>query len=332
MLEQLPAAFALGSVVSAWVLVGVVRQLAIRHGVVDHPTDRSSHAVPTPRGGGLGALLVVLVAWGWRATHPVTWTILVPLAGLAMVGLVGYIDDRRGLSVRSRLVVHVLAASSVGFVAASAGSPVLLAAGMFLWWTFWTISSINLVNFMDGINGLVVSQIAVFALSLALFPDPTRTVPLLAIIVVGACAGFLPWNFPRARIFLGDVGSGALGYLVPVLALLAMRQADVDIVRAHLPLLPLFGDATWTIVRRWRRGERVTAPHRSHLYQRLANGGLGHTRVTLIYAAASICGAFVAHLGPVSVGSPWVVAYGALTVIGGVLLDRHAMATSRRGL
>jgi hypothetical protein len=104
-----------------------------------------------------------------------------------------------------------------------------------------------------------------------------------------------------------------------------MRGGDIDIVRAHLPLLPLFGDAAWTILRRWRRGERVTAPHRSHLYQRLANGGLGHTRVTLIYSLASICGAFTAHLGPVSMDRPWVLIYGGLIVIAGVLLDRHAM-------
>jgi len=318
-----------GSAGSAAVLVGLVRQLAIRHGVMDHPTTRSSHAVPTPRGGGLGLLLVVVGAWGWLATHPLTWTILVVLLGMVMVGVVGHIDDRRGLSVRSRLVVHAIAASSAGFVAAAGGSPPLIAAAVFLWWTFWTISSINLVNFMDGINGLVVSQVTVFALSVALFPHPTCAVPLLAMIVAGACVGFLPWNFPRAHIFLGDVGSGTLGFLVPVLALFVMRGGDIDIARAHLPLLPLFGDATWTILQRWRRGERVTSPHRSHLYQRLANGGLGHTKVTLIYTLASICGAFAAHLGPISGGRPWVLIYVILTVIGGVLLDRHAMVSAR---
>ena len=321
----------LASGLAAAVLVGVVRQRAIRHGVMDHPTTRSSHAVPTPRGGGLGLLLVVVALWGWRAIHPLSWILLVLLGGLAMVGLVGHVDDKRGLGVGSRLVVHVVAASCVGVVAAAAASNPLLAAGLFLWWTFWTVSSVNLVNFMDGINGLVASQVTVFAVSLALFPDPTRTVPLLAMVVAGACVGFLPWNFPRARIFLGDVGSGTLGYLVPVLALLVVRGGDTDIVRAHLPLLPLFGDATWTILRRWRRGERVTAPHRSHLYQRLANGGLGHARVTLIYALASICGAIAAHLGPLTGGRLSVPIYAALTVIGGVLLDRHAVATARTG-
>jgi UDP-N-acetylmuramyl pentapeptide phosphotransferase/UDP-N-acetylglucosamine-1-phosphate transferase len=321
--------FALGSALSASVLVGVVRELAIRHGVMDHPTTRSSHAVATPRGGGLGLLLVVLGAWGWIATHPLTWTILALVVGLAMVGLVGHIDDRRGLGVGSRLAVHVLAASIVGFVAAAGAPHALLAAGLFLWWTFWTVSSVNLVNFMDGINGLVVSQVTVFALSLALFPDETRAVPLLAMIVAGACAGFLPWNFPRARIFLGDVGSGTLGYLVPVLALLAMRGGDMDIVRANLPLLPLFGDATWTIFRRWRNGERLTAPHRSHLYQRLANDGLGHAKVTVMYTVAAVCGALAAHLSGDAWMTPWTLSYAALTLIAGFALHRRATARSR---
>ena len=320
---------AAGCALSAWVLVGVVRQLAIRHGVMDHPTTRSSHAVPTPRGGGLGLLLVVLAAWGWRATHPVTATILVLLAGIAMVGVVGQIDDTRGLGVGPRLAVHVVAASLVGIVAAAGGSTPLIATGLFLWWTFWSISSINLVNFMDGINGLVVSQVTVFAVSLALFPDSTRTVPLLAIIVAGACVGFLPWNFPRARIFLGDVGSGALGYLVPVLALLAMRGGDVDIVRAHLPLLPLFGDATWTIFRRWRNGEQLTAPHRSHLYQRLANDGLGHTAVTAMYTGAAVCGALAAHMSGDGWLSPWTLGYAAMTVVAGLVLHRRVTVHRR---
>jgi UDP-N-acetylmuramyl pentapeptide phosphotransferase/UDP-N-acetylglucosamine-1-phosphate transferase len=323
MLEDV-GSFALGSALATCVLVGMVRRLALRHGVMDHPTSRSSHAVPTPRGGGLGLLLVVLAAWGWIATHPVTWTLLVLLAGIAMVGIVGQIDDTRGLGVGARLVVHVSAASFVGFSAAVGAATPLIAAGLFVWWMFWTVSSINVVNFMDGINGLVASQVIVFALSLAMFPDPAHVVPLLALIVAGACVGFLPWNFPRARIFLGDVGSGTLGYLVPVLALLAVRGTDIDIVRAHLPLLPLFGDATVTIVRRWRRGERLTEAHRSHLYQRLANGRLSHTAVTCIYAVVALLGVAAAHLGDASTAWLWMLVYAAIIVVLGVVLDRFA--------
>jgi len=318
---------ALATTLAALLLVGLVREIAVRHGVLDHPTGRSSHAVATPRGGGLGVLLAALPICVWRASHPPSWPVLWTLAGAAIVAVVGWADDRQSLPVRARLAAHLVAALAVGALALQGGPSPLIGVAVFLWWTFWTMSSINLVNFMDGINGLVASQIAVFACSLALFPG-AGTAGFYAAVVAGACVGFLPWNFPRARIFLGDVGSGGLGYLVPVLAVLTMRNADIDIVRAHLPLVPLFGDAVVTIFRRWRRGERLTEAHRSHLYQRLANGGLGHTRVTAIYTFAAIVGAVAAHADRALGAFVWA-AFVALTVLAGALLDRRAQSISR---
>jgi UDP-N-acetylmuramyl pentapeptide phosphotransferase/UDP-N-acetylglucosamine-1-phosphate transferase len=313
----------------AFLLVGLVRAIAERQGVLDHPTDRSSHSVPTPRGGGLGLLLPVLGMCGWRAAHARSWDVLATLIGVAVVASLGWADDRRGLAVRVRLTVHVLAACGVGLLALNSSSAVPVRIALFAWWTFWTVSSVNLVNFMDGINGLVASQIAVFAFSLAFFPARDASASYYAMVVASACVGFLPWNFPRARIFLGDVGSGGLGYLVPVLALLTMRSSGIDIVRAHLPLFALFGDATWTFLRRWRNGERVTEAHRSHLYQRLANGGMGHAPVTMIYAFASLCGAVAAHADRYTGGVQSTIAFLAATVLAGVLLDRRANRATR---
>jgi UDP-N-acetylmuramyl pentapeptide phosphotransferase/UDP-N-acetylglucosamine-1-phosphate transferase len=315
--------------VSSAALVGLVRVIALRHGVLDHPTERSSHVAPIPRGGGLGLLVAALGLSFWRAADPPLVRVLLCFAAACAVAFVGWVDDRRSLSVRTRLAVHLLAAVFVGLLSLEGTHSPLVAALVMGWWIFWTVSSINLVNFMDGINGLVASQVAVFALSLALFPDPTSTASFYAIAVAAACLGFLPWNFPRARIFLGDVGSGGLGYLVPVLALLAIRGQGVDIIRAHLPLLPLFGDATWTILRRWRNRERLTAPHRTHLYQRLANGGMGHTRVTLLYTAVALCGLLVAHMDRFSLVSPWFLSYLAVTVLFGALLHRLTRPDTR---
>jgi UDP-N-acetylmuramyl pentapeptide phosphotransferase/UDP-N-acetylglucosamine-1-phosphate transferase len=320
------------SALGSFVLVGVVRRIAIRHEVLDHPTERSSHAVATPRGGGLALMFVALTLCVWRALQPSASLVLVPLAGATAVSVVGWLDDRRGLSVRVRLAVHVIAALGVGLLIIS-GDP--FSWVLFGWWAFWTVTSVNLVNFMDGINGLVASQVAVFALSLALFPGVDTYAPFAAMVVAAACIGFLPWNFPRARIFLGDVGSGGLGYLVPLLALLTMRSGDVDIVRAHLPLFPLFGDAVWTIVRRWRRGERLTQPHRSHLYQRMANGGMGHTVVTALYTTAAVVGALAAHADGASGAAGalvWPVAFVAATVLGGIVLDRRVGGTARTSM
>jgi UDP-N-acetylmuramyl pentapeptide phosphotransferase/UDP-N-acetylglucosamine-1-phosphate transferase len=317
------------SAVAALALVGLVRRIALRHGVLDHPTDRGSHVVATPRGGGLGLVLAVLGVSAWRATSTVWWTLPLLLLAASAVALVGLIDDRRGLPVRARLVVHIVAGATIGAVAAMAAASATTRLLLFAAWTFWTVSSINLVNFMDGINGLVASQIAVFALSLACFPSQSHDAAIVQMSVAGACLGFLPWNFPNARIFLGDVGSGTLGYFVPMLALLAMRGQGIDIVRSHLPLLPLFGDATWTILRRWRNGEQLTVAHRSHLYQRLANDGLGHTTVTMMYTIAAIGGAIAAHMTGDVWLSPWTLGYAALTAIAGFVLHRRAAGGRR---
>jgi UDP-N-acetylmuramyl pentapeptide phosphotransferase/UDP-N-acetylglucosamine-1-phosphate transferase len=320
---------AVTTALASFVLVGIVRLMALRHGVLDHPTERSSHATATPRGGGLGVMLAALAMCAWRAVHPPAWAVLATLVGATCVAVVGWTDDRRSLPVRTRLGAHGLAALAVGSLAIGSGQSASIAIAVFLWWTFWTVSSINLVNFMDGINGLVALQVAVFACSLALYPASGDTAAYYAAVVAGACVGFLPWNFPHARIFLGDVGSGGLGYLVPVLALLTMRSAEVDIVRAHLPLFPLFGDAVTTMFRRWRRGERLTQAHRSHLYQRLANGRMGHTRVTVIYTTAAVAGAFAAHADRVAGAFVWAPAFVTLTVIGGAVLDRRADDAAR---
>jgi UDP-N-acetylmuramyl pentapeptide phosphotransferase/UDP-N-acetylglucosamine-1-phosphate transferase len=318
------------SVVASFVLVGIVRQLAVRHGVIDHPGARSSHVVPTPRGGGLGLMLTVLALCAFEARRLDQRAVFAPLAGAALVALVGWLDDRRGLSVAVRLAAHVLSAMAVGIVAVSGQPTAVIAIMVLVWWTFWTVTSINLVNFMDGINGLVASQVAIFALSLALFAGTDGLPAYAALVVAAACIGFLPWNFPRARIFLGDVGSGGLGYLVPLLALLTMQDANVDFVRAHLPLFPLFGDAAWTIVRRWRAGERLTQPHRSHLYQRLANGGMGHVRVTALYSVAALVGAIAAHAEGISRPVVRVLIFAAATVLAGVVLDRRAGGSPHR--
>jgi UDP-N-acetylmuramyl pentapeptide phosphotransferase/UDP-N-acetylglucosamine-1-phosphate transferase len=320
---------ALAAAISAAVLVGIVRQLALRHDVLDHPGHRSSHTVATPRGGGLGLLIVTLGVWAWQSARVPTFGIMPIVIGASLVASIGWIDDRRGLAVRTRLAAHIGAAALVGWIAAASPGTALLGVVLFLWWTFWTVSSINLVNFMDGINGLVASQVAIFAVSLAWPSAPGDVTPLYAITLAAACIGFLPWNFPRARIFLGDVGSGGLGYLVPALSLLAMQERGLDLVRAHLPLLPLYGDAVTTIVRRWRRGERLTEAHRSHLYQRLANGPLGHTSVTIIYATVALCGMAAAHVDRSPRVSSWIVTYAALTVVLGLVLDRYAGSGNR---
>lgn len=325
----------------SWVAVGLVRRYALARSILDHPNERSSHQAPTPRGGGLGMVATFLLV---AATLSGAWGVLWPvLIGVAGVAAVGWWDDRGHVPVRFRLAAHLLAAATLLPLALLPEPvPAWMGVGAALWWVFWGISAINVVNFMDGIDGLVASQMVLFGIHLALggmglvpgepqgfgttgggaFSELARGWGLL---LAAVSAGFLVWNRPPARIFMGDVGSGTLGLLAVAGGLLLMREGGGSLVPAFLPLAPLFLDATWTLVRRWRRGERIWEAHRSHLYQRLANGGWGHGRVTTLYAVGAAAALPVTWMGP---GLPRMLAIGvyALAVIGGgVMLEGRVL-------
>lgn len=317
---------ALAAVLSG-TLVGLVRSYARRAGVIDEPNDRSSHTAPTPRGGGIGVLgALVLTLAGYGVVRGVPWdtsSLVAMTWAVLSVAAIGWLDDHRTLGVVPRLVTHLLAALAVAWLSARwlpEQHPML---PWLAWWMLWTVSSINVLNFMDGIDGLVASQVAVFAAYAWCVASPGTPSRPLALATIGALVGFLVWNWSPARIFLGDVGSGALGALVVILGLSIMRDgADTGLVRAFLPLYPLFLDAATTIARRLARGERITTPHRSHLYQRLANGGWGHARTSLAFLVAALAG-IAAGLAPD--GVPRIVSmsvYLAIIPVVGLTLDR----------
>jgi len=254
--------------------------------LIDLPGERRSHAVATPRGGGVGITLALLAAAlaaagsglaGWASTGLV-------LGGLLLVAGIGWVDDHRPLSPLLRLGVQCLAG-------------VLLGAGLFAldgrWgWALLACAAVpvlvNVWNFMDGINGLAASQALLAACGLALLAP--EAAGLAGICLAAACAGFLPFNFPRARIFMGDVGSGTLGYALAVLALLAAASLpgpDLRVLAVLLPLSAFLVDASLTLLARILRGEKWWQPHVSHLYQRWVRAGRSHARVTAIYGAFS---------------------------------------------
>ena len=322
---RLAVATLLAALALSAALVGAVRAYALRARVIDTPNERSSHTVPTPRGGGLGAvgafLTVAAVAGGLRSA--LTAPLLAALLAIAGVAAVGWMDDHRPLPVLPRLATHGAAGLVVAWLAAASHPVAATAAAVawFVWWVFWSVSVINIVNFMDGIDGLIGSQVALFAASVALRAAPGSFSMLFALSLAGAAAGFLLWNWAPARIFLGDVGSGALGLAVVVAGLLLIVQGRGGVLLAYLPLLPLFLDASVTIARRAWRGERLTAPHRSHLYQRLANGGWGHARVSAAYLAAASVGVAVV-LGPEQWQLPLAATYALAVLAVGAWLDR----------
>jgi Fuc2NAc and GlcNAc transferase len=318
--------FGLAALVAA-LLVGLARWDAVRRGLIDHPQERSSHAVPTPRGGGLGLLIAAAVALlPFPDQGIVSREMVAAVAAIGLVAAIGWVDDHGGAPVRLRLVVHIVAGALVVPLALTAPLPLpAVAAG--LWWVFWTVSAINVVNFIDGIDGLIGLQALVYGLFVALVASPGGAPQLAGLALAGASLGFLGWNWHPARIFMGDVGSGALGVVFVLLGALLVAEGEVGFVAAYAPLAGIFLDAAVTLVRRARRGERLSEAHRSHLYQRLANGGMGHPRVALVYgglsAAAGAASLLRPHGGPVLLA----VVLAALAAAG-ALLERRATRTA----
>lgn len=290
---------ALVCALASWLLTSLVRRYALKHAVLDLPNSRSSHQVPTPRGGGVGIIvpiIVTLLAAPMLGVSPVFC-----VAGAAAIGLVaalGWVDDHRSLSVRTRLAGHIGAGLVVAAMAAGEGvqpfGSVAPAALSGLWWIFWTVSAINVVNFIDGTDALIGLQALVFGLfSLAGAGLPVSLSAALGAALAGAALGFLLLNWPPARIFMGDVGSGSLGVVFAVLGVLTMRQVEWTVVHAYLPLMPIFADEVLTMGRRIARGETLSEPHRTHVYQRLVQAGWSHARVAALYGMlAGLCGAW----------------------------------------
>lgn len=250
-----------------------------RNGLLDQPGERRSHDVPTPRGGGIGIVVACVAALLGAATMAPEPAALLWLAGgLALVAAIGWWDDHRALPAWPRLLAHATAAACLAWALHLDGAGTAATIAAFL----LALVLVNAWNFMDGINGLATSQALLCALGFAAVLDGDWR--LLALVLAGACLGFLPFNFPRARVFLGDVGSGALGYLVA--ALLAAGLASRPMAWWPVLLLPplaMLVDTGLTLQWRMRRGDPWWQAHVQHAFQRWSRH-LGHVRVCTAYA------------------------------------------------
>lgn len=282
----------------AFVGTGLVRRYAQARRVLDIPNERSSHVTPTPRGGGLAIVIAVLV--GVVAVivreHRVGAILIALLGGGIVVAAVGFLDDHHGLRPGLRLAAHFGAAL---WALAWLGAPASLRVGghfISLGWEGYFLAAagivwtLNLFNFMDGIDGIAASEaifIAGGGAALALIKGHAGAVPVTPFIVAASCLGFLLWNWPPAKIFMGDVGSGYLGYVIAVLALAAAKHDPVALWEWWILGGVFFVDATATLLRRLVRGERVYEAHRSHAYQWLARRWRGHLPATLSVVAVN---------------------------------------------
>lgn len=272
----------------AWLLTGWLRKYALARQLVDVPNARSSHQVAMPRGGGaaiVAAATMALAGWSWgTGSMTLAWS----LAGGLIVAAVGFLDDHRPLPALFRLVCHSAAAMLAAVSLGGLSLGVLWVVPVVVFVTWLT----NLTNFMDGIDGLAAAEaVTVCAVGAALFafvfPGTGRWVE--AAILAAAAAGFLVWNWPPARIFMGDVGSGYLGFMIGVMTLRAALVAPA----LGWSWLILSGgfvvDASVTLVRRAIRRDRLFEAHRSHAYQHLAIAWGSHRPVTLLMIAINLC-------------------------------------------
>jgi UDP-N-acetylmuramyl pentapeptide phosphotransferase/UDP-N-acetylglucosamine-1-phosphate transferase len=282
------AAFAL-SAASVWAAIRYAR----RRRLIDLPGQRRSHRVPTPRGGGIGIVAaILLVGLALAATSaaapmpPFLWL----LPAVAAIALVGWIDDHGGLAARTRLATHCAAAAWAlaapfwlgGAAPLPPGWPYAALLPVLLLALAW---SVNLHNFMDGIDGLLAMQSLFVFATVAWLLQADGSAPALPYLSVwaAAVAGFVPFNFPRARIFMGDVGSGVLGFLVGVAVLWQLAEPQVAWPSGIVACSAFVADATCTLLSRMLRGRRWYSAHREHLYQWLARSGFSHAQVVALY-------------------------------------------------
>jgi Fuc2NAc and GlcNAc transferase len=265
---------------TAWLL----RYSGLRR-LVDQPNARSSHSIPTPRGGGLSIVVVttcaVAILYAQGLLAPPLAVALV-LGGLS-VAAVGFWDDVRSAPIIVRMTVHLGSAALAVYCLGSFGLDLgALAPVLSILAIVWVL---NLFNFMDGIDGIAASEAACVlfgAVGLGLFVARCPPTDLAPALVAGAASlGFLKWNWPPGAIFMGDVGSGYLGYVVAVIALGLSRTTAINMYAWLILGGVFFVDATLTLGRRLLRRERIYQAHRTHAYQWLARRWGSHSRVTI---------------------------------------------------
>lgn len=284
-----PALAAAGlSLLLGWAGMPLFRRYAMAR-----PNARSSHAIPVPQGGGAAvaaAALIVAAAWGGGLAAADTARLAAAGAAALLLAAIGAADDIRPLPVLPRLLGQLLAVG-LAVAGAAAGEPVLpipfaLEVVLLVVAGAWFV---NLTNFMDGIDGITLAGFLPLAAGAALLAATGRMTPaggLLAAAFLGALAGFVFFNTPRARLFLGDVGSLPIGLIGGAL-LLDLAQNGALVAAIILPLYH-FADATLTLLGRLLRRERVWEAHRWHAYQRAVDGGWSHGQVSGAILALNI--------------------------------------------
>ncbi len=292
------------SILLSWLLTSRVRQYALKKDLLDIPNARSSHSVPTPRGGGLSIIIVLLlfaVATLFLPDAPVQLLISLILTTLAYA-LLGWQDDKHNLPASIRLLFQLLIAfvftvwlvwyRMPDFTLSIGGSAVILLS------VLWIVWMANLYNFMDGIDGISAVETIMlgtvtsfwFAMSGAI------SIAIICIAVAGAALGFLRWNWSPAKIFMGDVGSLALGAFFAIIAIIGRSSLNIPLSAFLILYAVYLADSGVTLLHRMIKREKWWQAHRSHFYQRAVQSGFSHAQVSLAVMVVNLLLAVLASL------------------------------------
>lgn len=288
----------------------LVARFGEKMGLIDAPNNRSSHKIPIPRGGGIGILAFLMI---YSLGRRIPWSFCVPVI---VVSVLSFVEDMREIPFRVRLTIQLGAAAIVSMAVLSRGYPELgplASAALFLAGILYVAATANYFNFMDGINGLA-GWTGVIAFSMygiyGLTTGMGGLFPVLALGCAAACLGFLPFNSPRAKVFMGDVGSILLGFLYAALVFRSSRSLT-EFLALSMFILPFYLDEAVTLVVRIKSRESLVHAHRRHIYQVLANQAkISHSFVTFLYCLGQMIVIFLAL---------WLKASGFLVLAGLIL-------------
>jgi len=270
-------------------VTGLLQKYALKHSLIDVPNERSSHSIPTPRGGGLSIVIPVLFCVAVLfLVGQLQKEIAIALGiGCLLVSIIGWVDDHKHVPALWRAIIYGIAAGLAMYflgvfnhfqLGAFHLLPVLIGSALAVIWVMWMT---NLYNFMDGTDGLAAIQaICVgFLAGILFWVEGQYGVAMVCFVILVSSCGFLFWNWPPAKIFMGDVGSCSLGFCFGVLAVVGEIQETVSFPVFFILLSIFICDAAFTLLMRIFANEKWYQAHKSHAYQRLVQMGASHKKL-----------------------------------------------------
>jgi glycosyltransferase WbpL len=296
-------------IVSA-ILTGFIRQISINRKFYDIPNERSSHDTPTPKGGGIPIvfifLMTILCLFYYKMIEQDLFMSM--LIGTSIVSVIGFLDDYKNLPIVIRAISYVIATVFSLYILGGLSSVSinnhfinLGDIGLFLS-ILLIVWFINLYNFMDGTDGFAAIQTICVSLfcGLIFYALSNKSLGIILLFLAFSSAGFLYWNWAPAKIFMGDVGSCAIGFIFGLLSIYSEKEGSISIWIWLIVLAPFIGDATFTLLRRIFNKEKWYKAHNSHAYQKLHQSGLSHGKLAILLLIFNVIliwpFAYIAHV------------------------------------